>query len=654
MPRLIAVLLTMVFAVVLFRTAWMSDDALITLRTVLNVTNGFGLTYNIAERVQTFTHPLWLGLLTLAYLVSGNIYYGTFALGMLCSGAAFWLAIRHASTTVQSAVIAIVLLWSRAFVDFSTSGLENPLSYLLLAFFVALFLDERREPRRWLAGLCLLTSLLYLTRPDDVLLVLPLLGVAAWRVRRPAAVAVALLAGLVPAILWTVFALVYYGFPFPNTAYAKLAMGINGGELRTQGFLYLLDSLDRDPLTLTAIAFALLLTFAAKHPRPSYVTAARALAAGVLLYLLYVVSIGGDFMAGRFMAVPLFGAALLMGRLVSLPRGLWAGAAGILLVVGTTSMHVPLWSNSRFDDSAAKMNGIVDERGIYFRNQGLVTAKRATFRNPNWPRSDWEAPPLRVLDTCGGMGAGGIEQGPYAHLLDECALADPLLARLPALFNTQWRSGHYRRMIPAGYRESLETGSNQLQDPRLREYYEHLRRIIRSDDLLSAERIRTIMRMNRGAYDRLIDRPFYRHGGFRVSLADVATVREDGIPWNEPGNRVLDKPLAVAVEDQRGRRYFDISLDSDDQYELTFLKNGAIVDTVSLGPIPEYRRKPGLASYTENVPAGARAKGFDAIIVAPAKGGDYAMGHLLLEGFHDTTDAVLQRRVTIRDGRTAQ
>jgi hypothetical protein len=46
------------FAVILFRTAWISDDAAITLRTVLNVTHGFGLTFNIAERVQTYTHPL--------------------------------------------------------------------------------------------------------------------------------------------------------------------------------------------------------------------------------------------------------------------------------------------------------------------------------------------------------------------------------------------------------------------------------------------------------------------------------------------------------------------------------------------------------------------------------------------------------------------
>jgi arabinofuranosyltransferase len=68
-----------------------------------------------------------------------------------------------------------------------------------------------------------------------------------------------------------------YGFPFPNTAYAKLAMGIDRSELWTQGFLYLIDSVDRDPLTLTTIAFAVLLAVVQKSAVP------RALAAGLIL-----------------------------------------------------------------------------------------------------------------------------------------------------------------------------------------------------------------------------------------------------------------------------------------------------------------------------------------------------------------------------------
>jgi hypothetical protein len=45
------------------------------------------------------------------------------------------------------------------------------------------------------------------------------------------------------------------------------------------------------------------------------------------------------------------------------------------------------------------------------------------------------------------------------------------------------------------------------------------------------------------------------------------------------------------------------------------------------------------------VPPGARARGFDTIVIAPVKGNDqYAVGHLLLDGF-DATDAVLRERL---------
>src|SRR5262245_25198163 len=110
------------FLVLVVRTAWLSDDALISLRTVLNVTHGFGLTFNVAERVQTFTHPAWLLEVTVLYGVIGNVYYATFAAAILTSLVAFWLVLRGAASPVQAWMAAGLLFASRAFIDFSTSG----------------------------------------------------------------------------------------------------------------------------------------------------------------------------------------------------------------------------------------------------------------------------------------------------------------------------------------------------------------------------------------------------------------------------------------------------------------------------------------------------------------------------------------------------
>jgi arabinofuranosyltransferase len=634
---------TIVFAVILFRTAWISDDAAITLRTVLNVTHGFGLTFNIAERVQTYTHPLWMGLLTIGYLVIGNVYIATFAIGMMLSVIAFWMALTRALSAFQAISASIVLLFSAALVDFSTSGLENPLLNVLLAAFAALFLNTTMSTPRRLTLLWTIASLLYLTRPDAVLVAAPLLVVASWRTGDTRMVLQSIVLGSLPAIGWTIFALIYYGFPFPNTAYAKLATGIDPRELRAQGVLYLLDSLDRDPITLTAIAIAAVVAAFQRRLAP------RALAAGVILYLGYVVSIGGDFMAGRFLALPVFASVLLMTRFVAASKPLWGAAAGVLLIVGCTGTHVPLWSNSRNVDASPKPSGIVDERAVYFRDRSLALAKRGTFRDPDWPSSTWHGTARNVIDTCGLMGVGGIDFGPYVHLLDECALADPLLARLPAVFNPDWRTGHYRRMIPDGYRESLERSINQLRDPNLHHFYDQLRLITRSDRLFTRDRFRAILAMNLRRYDRDIDWQFYRHAGSVASLDELSTIRAVGSPDDAPGTHVLTRPLAIHCPPRTGRRYLDVTLDSDDRYLLTFLAGSRMVSTLELGPIPEHRRQPGLTDYTVDVPGRARSTAFDTIVVATAAGDQHnALGHLLLEG-NPATDWELYRRVAMRD-----
>lgn len=628
LPEAIASLLTLTFLAVLIRTAWLSDDALITLRTVLNVTHGFGLRFNIDERVQTFTHPLWMFIVTGFYYVTGNVYFAAFAASVLTAVLAFWLAITRAASTWQAAAVVVVLLFSRAFVDFSTSGLENPLSCVLLAAFVFTFArvsEPAKTPRRLVTQLWLITSLLYLTRPDDVILVAPMLLVATWRLRWTGA-AVAMAVGLLPALAWTAFALLYYGFPFPNTAYAKLTMGIDPAELHLQGLLYLIDSVDRDPLTLTVIGFAVVMAVK-QRSKPAVV-----LAAGLTLYLLYTIAIGGDFMAGRFLAVPLFGAVLLIGLFLNGPRYFWITAASLFLALGSAGSHLPLWSNSSFGDSANKASGIIDERGVYFHDKSLVLARRSTFREPDWPYATAQRHPYQVMPTCGLMGTAGLDLGPYVHLLDECALADPLLARLPAVYSPEWRSGHYRRLIPDGYKATLETGDDQIKDPGVREYYRHLATLTRSDRIWSVVRLKEIAAVDAGRYDRLIDRNYYRFGGAIVTPNELANRRAEGTPASDPLNHVITTAIAVVFPGLSHARRIDVSLDSDDTYFLAFFNQGRLQSTLELGPIPQYRRTPGLAHYPMDVPPRASRGGFDVILITPSGGdGHYAIGHLIVE-----------------------
>ena len=67
----------------LIRTAWICDDAYITFRTIDNFLHGFGLRWNVAERVQSFTHPLWLILLTPFIALTGEPYYTSLVVSIL-------------------------------------------------------------------------------------------------------------------------------------------------------------------------------------------------------------------------------------------------------------------------------------------------------------------------------------------------------------------------------------------------------------------------------------------------------------------------------------------------------------------------------------------------------------------------------------------
>ena len=160
--------------------------------------------------------------------------------------------------------------------------------------------------------------------------------------------------------------------------------------------------------------------------------------------------------------------------------------------------------------------------------------------------------------------------------------------------------------------------------------------------------------MNLGKYNHDIDRQFYRHAGSVTTLDKLSTIRQAGTPGNSEGNRILSLPLAIDCPPKRGRRYLDITLDSDDRYFITFLSGNRIVSKLDLGPIPEYRRQPGLTDYTLDVPGRARRDGFDTIVVSPVAGDNhYAIGHLLVEG-NPATDWELYRRVAMRDALIAK
>ncbi|MCC7460428.1 MAG: hypothetical protein IT286_03910, partial [Proteobacteria bacterium] len=183
-----------------------------------------------------------------------------------------------------------------------------------------------------------------------------------------------ILLSTLPTILWMLFSLFYFGFPLANTAYAKLGTGIPQLELMKQGFVYFGDSFQRDPITLSAILFGVVMGFRDKK--------LSMISMGVLLYLAYIVSIGGDFMSVRFFTVPLVCSAVLICK-TPLRLSQVKMLAPVFCTLGIFSIQSTLLSGKSYSNTEfMETNGIADERGFYFQKQGLITETDRIFDLP--------------------------------------------------------------------------------------------------------------------------------------------------------------------------------------------------------------------------------------------------------------------------------
>lgn len=497
--RVTQTFLVAAFTYIFLANAWLGDDAYITFRVIWNFLHGYGPVFNPGERVQAYTHPLWMLVMSGAHGVTREFFFTSVAVSYGFALGAVLLIVRRADSPVAGVIAFLCLVSSKAFVDYTSSGLEYPLSYLLLALFFVRFCGVSEAPlvpadsRRF----GLLAGLAFVNRIDSVLLyALPIAWLTLRSMRRSDERTTPLLwSFLAPVLVWLACATVYYGFPLPNTYYAKVATGIPAALLHRQGLAYVLNSFAHDPITLASVGIA-----AALALRSSI--AVKLSAGSALVYVLYTVSVGGDFMSGRFFAMPFLVSVIVLLHLV---RGSTTKitATAALVLYNVVMPLVPVKTTATYDAAWAwrSQNGIKDERGHYHRITNVFFY--SPFRelpDHTWMREglSFRNGPDKVT-VQGSIGFYGLAAGPDKHIVDRNALSDPLLARLPVSprLYFEFYAGHYFRDIPEGYLESLQSGSNQLVDPVLRDYYDRLRDVLRGP-LISAARLRSLWYLTAG------------------------------------------------------------------------------------------------------------------------------------------------------------
>ena len=629
--------LLLIITLIMIRNAWMSDDAQIIIRTVDNLANGLGLTWNVSERVQTFTCPLWTLLLAPVYTIAREGYYSTVVLSLIISVYTVYLiATRIAATTASAVLTMLVLLFSRAFIDYSTSGLENPLTHLLITVYFLRITNDHDIPfdTKSVFYTSVVFGLLMLNRLDMVLLIGPchlyLLLKSPGRLKRFGIAAL----GISPVLCWFLFSMAYYGFPFPNTAYAKLSMGLPAAALWIQGIHYLKNSLLWDPITLSSLTVALLGTIVSSRPRN---TRLLLFCVGVMLHLVYVIRIGGDHMAGRFLSPVFIVGANLLAAWPIARKPPQIALALLFIVLGFMSINPTLLFKRSFKKKPIDSAGIADEREFYFTTAGLYhqSIQQTLVNNYLGDRGTRHQRTGPHSFVNGHLGLVGYFVGPEIHIIDPVALTDPLLARLPIPYANHWRTGHYARPTPPGYPAAIE-GNGALDDPDLNVYYSHLKNII-TGSVWRMDRFKDIVLINLGAFDHLKERFIVRSVGIKAYKTVCQFKRADAVPWDKKGNILLAKAgIGIHIPERRwkdAQRYhakFSVSLAGGGDYDVLYLSDGEIVATDQINL--SHKPKGVLHTHVATPPKQLMSSTIDLIRFRPKDTfGRYSFGHFRFE-----------------------
>jgi arabinofuranosyltransferase len=451
---------------------------------------------------------MWTGL----GVLTNQWIWGILLVGIALTATAVGVIVWRTRSVARIILITGLLIFSNGFIEYSTSGLENSLAYLAIAVTFALTLAFTTDSGKGnvvhpiLLGLSF--AAVFLTRFDLIVILAPIAIVLLYINRGNAkTLTLSMISFVAPLVIWFSWSWVTYHSLLPNTFAAKRNVDIPQAELLVQGLRYLYISFENDPVTLIVLVTGVFAGFIFGN------LVVRAWTLGVVLYLLYIVSIGGDFMASRFLAVPVVVSAFILAVIQLNPRdsakedsererhGVLEGSVSTVLAVlilggilvgtglaGKTPVALANYQSERWQFEQNTNGSISDERGFYVANgkslKEMIDKLSLAYVNPdiaplgdgsglnrtlreinkaaqNWPYADGGFTlPSEVGAFCGGLGYLGIATGPITHLVDTCALTDRFLAQQPfaPAEPFAWRPGHLARPVPEGYLEAIATG----------------------------------------------------------------------------------------------------------------------------------------------------------------------------------------------------
>jgi hypothetical protein len=285
------------------------DDAMISMRFARNYAVGLGLVWNDGERVQGFTNPAWTMIMAVVHLTRLPSRLTPLPMQLasvlihLLTATYIWRRVTQRTGPSWGVGAATAYLSASCAACWAISGWETSAVTLGWALALDPVLNDQVRGSRWRS--LLVAGVTTLFRPDAVLLLGAL--AAYWVVTAGAAergkAILAVLLSSVPVLALAMFQHEYYGSWIPNTGILKRSAGFSSIPI---GVEYVLFSLSRYPFNGVVLVGAM---FGAARLRT---TSVALLALLGTVYLVYVVSVGGDaFPHARFL-LPLLPTATIL------------------------------------------------------------------------------------------------------------------------------------------------------------------------------------------------------------------------------------------------------------------------------------------------------------------------------------------------------
>ncbi len=475
---------------------WVSSDGLAVTYQTKNVLNGLGMVWNYGERSFVSTSPLYsIFSIPLTYLLEKigfsnlplqitpiviNLIFSMLALGVILN----FVWKKNLSPLKLYICVGIFLLafCSDFFLHFSTSALENSLSYLILSLFGISLYSEKESTEK--NRLPLYMALAFLTRYDFFLIIFP---TALYLLNKYRLKCLPILVNLIlPVGLWLGFAFLYFGSIFPNSFYMK------AGFLGIENSLgYLFKNIVRSPFMMILIGMGLCGAFKTYKP----------LFWGILIYFCYTVYVT-DYMFGRFWTnlVPLCIIASIQYYSVyskKLSVKEFTPMIYGVVIVGLSFVMVRKLKNSIY---------LINERKYYTTRRDLMHEKLSYTPPFNNDTGKYDA-----IDSRGGAAlhiplTKMAREKNYCYV-DVMGLATPFTTYFGKNYGIKGeRPGHFevnmKLLDSVGYESSLISGKNTITNKGIHQLYDDMK-LITKGDLFSKERLEAITRLHTTKYNEI-------------------------------------------------------------------------------------------------------------------------------------------------------